>query len=267
MAQPGPYTGPAGQGWNLSFFVAHGGSALLNLSIPTVSAQCKPAGSTAAPVVVPSIPIKPSGTFTSTNTEQTVLNGSPAKVTWRFEGHFTAATATAQAGAAGTWSEDIAFTSGSEVSCTTNDVSWTATGTREPAWTKANIKAGSYAGPSGQGWNLTFTVGAAGASVLNVSIPTLQASCVPSGDFVTPVSIPSVPVKPTGSFTATSTQQGVLNNTNAKITMTFSGYFEGPTSSSVSTVAGMWREDVVFSGGSVSNCTTGDVAWSATVQS
>jgi hypothetical protein len=150
-------------------------------------------------------------------------------------------------------------------SCTSNSVSWTATLYREPAWQKSVIKPGNYSGPAGQGWNMTFSVASGGKSMGTISIPTVSLSCTQSQVSAPGVTIPQVAVQPNGSFSTKVSQSGVVDGSNARVTYTFAGYFEGPTPSGASTVSGTWREDVVFTSGTAQTCTSDNVSWTTTL--
>ncbi len=271
VAVPGPYSGSSGQGFGLTLYVAPGGKSVQNVFIPDVNASCTPSGSignTVIPVGIPTVAVQPNGSFSSRTSQSGVINGNKATFTYTFAGRFQAATTTSTASAAGTWSEHIAFASGTLVSCSSNNQNWAATLYREPPWQKSVIEPGNYAGSSGQGFGVTFSVAPGGKSVQNVSIPDVNASCTPSGNLgntVIPVGIRTIPVQPNGSFSAKTSQTGVINGSNVKFTYTFAGYFEGPTPpAGAATVAGTWREDVVFTSGATTMCTSNNQSWTAT---
>jgi trimeric autotransporter adhesin len=265
VAVPGPYSGSNGQGWGITFYVAPGGRSLENISLPTTSESCTPSGTTDTSVGALQAAIQPNGSFSTKTSESGVLNGSSVKIIDTFTGRFQPATATASASAAGTWSEKIAYASGTTASCTSNTQSWTARLYREPAWQKSAIEPGDYSGSNGQGWAIKFSVAPGGKSILNVSLPTTAESCTPSGNTNQSVTIQSVAVQPNGAFSAKTSQTGVVNSTSAKITYTFAGYFEGPTPTGAATVAGTWRADIVFASGTTKMCTSNNQSWEATL--
>jgi hypothetical protein len=267
VAVPGPYSGSNGQGWGITFYVAPGGKSVENLSLPTTAESCTPSGNTNTSVGVLQVAIQPNGSFSTKTSQNGVLNSSSVKITDTFTGHFQPATATAAASAAGTWREDIAYASGTTASCTSNTQSWTATLYREPPWQKSVIEPGDYSGANGQGWGIKFSVAPGSKSILNVSMPTTAESCTPSSNTNTSVTIQAVAVQPNGAFSAKTSQSGVINSYGAKITYTFAGYFEGPTPTGAATVAGIWREDIVFASGTTTMCTSNDQSWTATLQS
>ena len=90
-------------------------------------------------------------------------------------------------------------------------------------------------------------------------------SCTPSGYEEDHLTIPQVDIQPNGSFNSTTSQNGVLNGHNAKFTYTIAGYFEGTNPpNGAATVAGIWREDIVFASGATAMCTSDDQFWTAT---
>ncbi len=269
VAVPGPYSGSTGQGRGITFYVVPGGASIRNVSFPTTGLSCTPSpGGTYDELQILQLPLKPNGSFTAETSQEGVLFGSKAKFTYALTGQFQVATATTPATAAGTWREDIKFASGTTASCTSNDQSWTANLYREPSWQKSVVKAGNYSGSTGQGRGMTFSVAPGGTSMLNVSFPTTGLSCTPSpGGTYDHLQVAQVAIRPDGSFSSTTSQQGELLGGGAKITYMFAGYFEGPTPAGAVTVAGTWREDVVFSSGTTTLCTSNLQSWTATLQS
>jgi hypothetical protein len=299
LAVPGPYSGSNGQNGGITFSVAPGGASMLNISIPTTKMFCVPGGP-GAPFAndhlgILQVPIKPDGSFSATTSQTgaapTIYSGdqsqpTPAsyvKFTYTITGRFEAATGTTAASAAGTWREQIALASGPWTMCNSNEQSWTATLYREPTQQKAVVKPGDYSGSNGQNGGITFSVAPGGASMLNISIPTTKMFCVPGGPggpgANDHLGILQVPIKPDGSFSATTSQTGVgptvysggqaqPSGGTAKFTYMFAGYFEGPTPpDGALTVAGIWREDIVFASGATTMCTSDDQSWTATLQS
>ena len=266
VAVPGPYSGSSGQGgWGITFYAAPGGRSLQNISIPADSLSCTPSGGISDHLGILQVAVKPNGSFSAKTSQDGVFNGVSGKITYTIAGRFQAATATTPASAAGTWDEDVVFASGTTASCTSNNQSWTAKLYREPPWQKTAIEPGDYSGSSGQGgWGITFSVAPGGRSLQNISIPADSLSCTPSGAISDHLGILQVAVKPNGSFSAKTSQDGVFNGVSGKITYTIAGYFEGPTPAGAATVAGMWREDVVFASGNTKVCTSNDELWTVT---
>jgi hypothetical protein len=98
-----------------------------------------------------------------------------------------------------------------------------------------------------------------------VTVPTL-VECVPSfsDGLADQIQFASIPIAAGGSFTATATQTGVIDNSQATFTYTFSGNFHGTTTSGQARAAGQLREDITFNNGTAYSCTTGPQTWSAT---
>ena len=266
VAVPGPYSGSNGQNGNgFTFYVAPGGKSMLNISDTATSLSCTPSGGVSDHLGILQVAVKPNGSFSAKTSQDGVLSGSDAKFTYTIAGRFQAATATTPASAAGTWDEDIVFESGTTASCKSNDQSWTATLYREPPQKKIVVEPGNYSGSNGQNGNgITFSVAPGGKSMLNISDTATSLSCTPSGGVSDHLVIPNVAVKSDGSFSATTSQSGVLSGVNAKFNYTIAGYFEGPTPAGSSTVAGIWREDIVFASGTTKMCTSNDHSWTAT---
>ncbi len=276
LAVPGPYSGSngqAGNGYGITFYVAPGGNSIRDVSVPVAGMSCTPSGGPSNDhLVILEAPINPNGSFNAKASQKGLLDGNNATFIYMIGGRFQPATATTTASAAGTWSEDIKLSSGTATSCTSNVQSWTATLSRELPWKKTDIAAGNYSGSNGQagnGYGIKFSVAPGGRSILNVSVPVAGVSCTsssgPSNDHLT---IAQVAVNPYGSFTATMSSTGVLNSNNAKFTYTFDGYFEGPAPpDGALTVSGIWREDIVFTSGPPTTCTSDDQVWVATLQS
>ena len=239
---------------------------MLNIFINT-ALSCTPSGGFGDHLAVLQTPITPDGSLNATASQEGLVSGSQAKFTYTIAGHFEAATATTPASAAGTWREDIALASGTQTSCTSNDQSWSATLSREPAQQKPLVEPGDYSGPSGQGGGyISFSVAPGGGSLLNISINT-AVTCTPSGGFGDHLGMLQVPISSGGSFAAQTSQHGVINGVDAAFTYSFDGYFEGPTPNGAATVAGIWRENIVFASGATKSCTSDDQSWTAAIKS
>jgi hypothetical protein len=254
VAVPGPYSGNG-----ITFYVAPGGTSMLNVAIRLTYLSCTPSGAINDHLGILHLAIKPNGSFGAKTSQNGVLSGSPVTFTYTIAGRFQAATTATAASAAGTWREDIVYASGTVATCTSNVQSWTAMLFREPAQPKAVAAPGNY---SGNG--ITFSVAPGGTSMLNISNRLTYLNCTPSGAINDHLSIGEVAIMPDGSFTAKASQNGVLSGNNAKFTYTFAGYFEGPTPAGTATVAGIWREDVVFASGTTTLCTSNDQSWTST---
>ena len=73
---PGSYTAPISSGhfYGFSFFVAPGGTSLLNVAVTDIVA-CTPAGSfpDVDQLVIPQVTVQPNGSFSGTGTQQGVF--------------------------------------------------------------------------------------------------------------------------------------------------------------------------------------------------
>jgi len=258
VAAPGPYSGSF-----LSFFVSAEGNSILNVSKSYNALDCEPSGAVPqAGFAILQVPVQPNGAFSSKTTEHGVYNNSEATFTYTFAGRFEAATTTTPANATGTWREDFKMTSGTIASCTSGTKPFTATLYREPPFQRSDIKAGNY-----KGQFLSFSVAPGGNAILNISKSYNALSCEPSGAIPqADLTIGEVPVGADGSFSAKTSQTGVLNGVPTKVTYTFVGSFEGTTPFGTSTVAGIMREDIVPTSGPTTLCTTNNLFWRASLQ-
>ena len=255
VARPGPYSGAG----SISFDVAPGGKSMLNVDVPSTYLYCTPAGSINDQFEMLQVAIKSNGSFSGDGSQNGVLSGSNVKFTYSFAGSFEGTTPAGVSTAAGTWREDVVFASGTTTACTSNNQFWTATLSPEPAQKKIVAKPGAYSGAG-----ITFTVGPGGGSMMNVSVPSTYLYCTPSGSINDQFEMLQVAIKSSGSFSAQTSQSGVLSGVNVKFTYTFAGSFEGPTPAGASTAAGTWREDVVFASGTTTACTSNNQFWTAT---
>jgi hypothetical protein len=103
--------------------------------------------------------------------------------------------------------------------------------------------------------------------MLNISVPSTVLNCPNDTSAPDHLAVLKVAITPGGSFTSKTSQAGVLAGSGGTFTYTFAGYFEGPTPAGAATVAGIWREDIVFSSGTPTMCTSNDHSWTATLQS
>jgi hypothetical protein len=264
VAAPGPYSGP--DVGALRFYVAPGGKSMLNINkgIYPVGLSCKPSGGFDDSFQMLQVAIQPDGSFNGKAIQNGVLSGSDAKYTYTIAGHFEAATATTAASAGGTYSESIVFASGTYASCSTNETSWTATLYREPSLPKVIATPGNYSGPDVG--DLRFSVAPGGRSMINITkgIYSVPLGCAPSGGINESFQMNQVAIQPDGSFSGKTSQSGVFMGANATFTYTITGHFEGVTPEGPSTVAGIYREDVVPSSGTTKMCTSNDQSWTAT---
>jgi hypothetical protein len=264
VAVPGPYQGPLFTN-GLSLFVAPGGASILNINLAT-SVNCVPSGGGGDSIEILRVAIQPNGSFSSKTFQDGIFDGSDAIFTYTFAGSFEPVTATAPASAAGTWREDITLPTGiTTKSCTSNVQPWTATLQPEPPWHRSSILPGNYKSPLFHG-SISFSVAPGATRMLNFSTGTIL-NCLPSGSANDSISIGEVAIQPNGSFTSETSQDGVFQGSNAKFTYTLAGSFEGTTPAGVSSVAGIFREDIVPTSGITKSCTTNNQFWTASLRS
>jgi hypothetical protein len=250
-----------------TFFVAPGGRSVLNVAVGGVPIACTPAAS-AAPtsdyLVIPRVGIRPNGSFVGKGSQKGIFAGVPATFTYSFSGRFTPATAGKQAGATGSFREDIVFKDNVTHRCTSNTQSWTAVKTGPIPQPTSLLRPGKY---SLYNSYRTFSVAPGGRSIVNIAIGGVSIACTPAGKSV-PTSdqivIAQAAIKPDGTFAATAMQSGVFAGAPAKFTFTFTGAFQGPSSNGATTAAGLLREDIVFSdSGGTHTCTSNTQPWIA----
>ena len=270
-AAPGSYSAAESGGhfYGFSFFVAPGGATLLNVAVTDIIA-CTPAGSfpDVDQLVIPQVTVQPDGSFSGTATQEGVFDNAKAKFTYSFAGHFEGATPSGPLTVAGTLRDTVVFpANGTTETCTTNNQPWTATHDPQAAPAKIAAAPGSYSAAESGGhfYGFSFNALPGGRSLSNISVTDIVA-CSPAGSFpdTSQLVIPEIGVQPNGSFSATTSQQGVFDNAKAKFTLSFAGHFEGATPSGPVTVAGTLREDIVFpANGTTETCTTNNQPWVA----
>lgn len=266
VAEPGTYS--VNSNTYRMFYVAVGGRSVENISISAVPITCLPAA-TGAPgsdlLEVPKAAISAGGSFAGKASQSGVFDGFPATFSYSFAGHFTAATATAAASAAGSFREDIVFTSNVRHTCTTNSQPWSAVKSGPIPKLASLVVAGNYM-VNGNTYK-TFSVAAGGRSVQNISIAGVTIACAPAATSAPydKIVIPQASISSDGSFHATASQSGVYDGAQAKFTYSFVGDFEGLTAAGASSAAGVLREDIVFTDSAGTHtCTSNNQTWTAT---
>src|SRR5215472_3304254 len=135
------------------------------------------------------------------------------------------------------------------------------------AVTASNPPVGSYTGTNPQNSQpITFYVSASKTSIQDISIPFVGLTCTPSGDAnpTEPLGIAAIPLKPSGSFAATTTETGAYAGHRATFTYTFRGNYQGRNSSGVPTFSGTFKEVMKFTDSAARTCTSGTQSWTAT---
>ena len=246
----------------LAFYVSSSRTTLQDISIPSVGLACAPGGSAIAePFAIAAAAIKPNGSFTATTTETGVVSGSPATFSYTFRGNFHGMTK-----ASGTFRETVKFTAAAPETCTSNTQSWTATRDAQPRQTSTPPPPGSYSGLNPQNNQpLAFYVSSSRTTLQDISIPSVGLACAPGGSAIAePFAIAAAAIKPNGSFTATTTETGVVSGFPATFTSTFRGNFHSVAPSGAERAAGTFRETVKFTAAARETCTSNTQSWTAT---
>jgi hypothetical protein len=134
------------------------------------------------------------------------------------------------------------------------------------AVTASRPPAGSYTALNPQNNEpITLYVSSGKTSLQDISIAVVYLNCVPGGaDIPEPFGMAAVPLKSTGSFTATTTQTGAYAGHPAKFTYTFQGNFHGAAPSGAARAAGTFRETMTFTDSAARTCTSNTQSWTAT---
>ena len=132
--------------------------------------------------------------------------------------------------------------------------------------TASHPPAGSYSATNPQNNEpITFYVSSGQTSVQDISVPFVGLTCAPGGATVSePIGIPAAPIKPDGSFTATTTQTGVYAGFPAKFTYTFRGNFHSVAPSGAARAAGTFQETLKYTDSTSRTCTSNAQSWTAT---
>jgi hypothetical protein len=193
-------------------------------------------------------------------TEDGVFDGFAAKITYSVAGHLTPASAAgAAASAAGSYREDIVFKDATTThTCTSNNQAWSSSKNGPiPQPKSLVVPAKKYSGP------VIFSVSTAGTEVQNVTTyNAVPVACVPAVTgapaYDRNFAIPTVTIRPDGSFSGQATQNGVFGNAPAKITYSVLGNFQG-LNGSYATAAGSYREDITFTDSAGAHACTSNV--------
>jgi len=248
---PGSYSGNG-----IVFYVSADSTKVQDVSVSFANMSCSPGGSFQDSTFnIPSIAVKPDGSFSATGSQDGVHSNAAAHFTYTFAGQFHGA-----ATASGTWREDVTYNNGSATSCTSNSVSWTLSRDAQGSQTASPPPAGSY---SGNG--IVFYVSPDSSHVQDVSVSFANIACSPGTSFQdSTFAIPSITIAPDGSFSGTATQSALHAGFPAQFTYTFAGHFHGTSSSGVQRAAGQWREDITYTNGGTFTCSSNTFGWALT---
>jgi hypothetical protein len=128
----------------------------------------------------------------------------------------------------------------------------------------ATAPAGSYSGGTviGSGTNLmSLYVSPGGTAIQNVTVGGIALDCAPGGGFADHIGIDSIPIRQDGSFSSQTTQAGIVGDTPATYTYTFTGHVHGVNSAGAARIAGILREDIVYGDAGSISCSTDQQSW------
>jgi hypothetical protein len=253
----GSYSGSSGTGGaRLSLNVSANHKQLQDVTA-NVQLGCAPGGSLNDQVSIAEIPIRPDGSFTGKATQQGVVDGSSARFSYRFAGHFH------RPKVSGTLREDISYDNGTAYTCTTHSQSWSAARDVQGSQKARPPSAGSYSGSSGSGGaRVSLNVSADHKQLQDITA-SVRLGCSPGGGLNDQLNLEDVPIRSAGSFKGSFTQEGVVEGAPAHFAYSFIGHFHGVTSSGVPRVAGTLREDITYDNGTAYTCTTNNQPWTA----
>ncbi|MGO8961886.1 MAG: PKD domain-containing protein [Streptosporangiaceae bacterium] len=262
----GSYSGATSQGYGLVFYVSSSRKSLQDIAIPAVILDCTPGGASAeSELSIAAAAISTSGSFTGTATQSGVWKGYPANFTYNFNGSFTTVNSAGELQAAGRFKETVKYNNGTAYTCTSNDLTWTATRDEQPAQTTSAPPAGSYSGATWQGYGLTFYVSSSRKSLQDIAIPAVILDCTPGGASAdSELSIAAAAISSAGSFTGTATQSGVWKGYPAKFTYLFRGNFHSLSPAGVPRAAGTFKETISYNNGTAYTCNSDELTWTAT---
>ncbi len=263
---PGSYTGQNSQNGNgMRFFVPTTGVNVLNFSIPLVGLACGGGSGATDRLWILKTAINRDGSFTAKTSQSGLFGSTGARATFTYSitGRFQGVNAAGAATASGTYREDVVVTDAPTRTCTSNNQSWTVTRAQQPPPTRL-IQPGTYSGQNSQNGNgMTFFVPPGGTSVTNFSIRLVGLACAGGGGASDRPVILTAAIRSDRSFTATTSQDGVIRGAKAKLTFVATGYFEGSSASGEAIAAGTYREDVVFTDEPTRTCTSNNQSWTA----
>ena len=263
--QAGSYGGGDSQGYSVAFYVSPNRKQVQDISVNEVGLSCSSGANEGdANFDIATAAIKSGTTFTATSTQNGVVGGKPATIDYKLTGHFHGLNTSGNQRAAGQLSEVIKYKGGTTITCTSNSLSWSASLTGQGSQAAAPPQPGSYGGGNSQGYSVSFYVSPNSTQVQDISVNELGLSCssgANEGD--ANFDIATAAIKSGTTFTATSTQNGVVGGKPATITYTLSGHFHGLNTSGNQRVAGQLKEVIAYPTGTTVTCTSNNLSWSA----
>ncbi len=259
----GTHTGSGGYSNALTFYVNPEETTIQDVEMPVVDLPCTPSGSGYYEFHVSEIPVNADGSFTSSTSEERVVEGAEAKVTYTFSGKIT------EGAASGSFREDLTYNNGASHSCTSGTDTWTVTrdatqGSQVKSAPPAGSYSGTHTGSGGYSNALTFYVNPEETTIQDVEMPVVDLPCTPSGSGYYEFHVSEIPVNADGSFTLSTSEERVVEGAEAKVTYTFDGHLHGFNSSGQERIAGSFREDLTYNNGASHSCTSGTDTWTVT---
>jgi hypothetical protein len=121
---PGSYSGTDSPGFGVAFYVSGDSSQVQDITVSDVGLTCSNGTSTGDEnFTIAAAPITSGVAFTATSTQTEATE----TITYTFTGHFHGLNTSGNTRAAGQLSETISFTTGTSYTCTSSNLSWSAT--------------------------------------------------------------------------------------------------------------------------------------------
>jgi hypothetical protein len=262
----GTHTGSGSYSDAVTFYVNPEETAIQDVEMPYVDVPCSPSGGEYYEFHVAEIPINADGSFTSSTSEERVVAGAEAKVTYTFDGHLHGFSSSAQERIAGSFREDLTYNNGTSYSCTSGTDTWTverdaSQGNQAKAAPPAGSYSGTHTGSNPYSDALTFYVNPEETEIQDVEMPYVDVPCSPSGGEYYEFHVAEIPINADGSFTSSTSEERVVAGAEAKVTYTFDGHLHGFSSSAQERIAGSFREDLTYNNGTSYSCTSGTDTW------
>ncbi len=263
----GSYSGSESQNGNgMKFYVSADRKSLQDVVFPAVNMDCMPGNTGLSEnLAIPAVAISPTGSFSATATQVGVVYGSPAVFTYAFRGSFHGVDASGAERASGTYAEVVKYNNSTVRVCTSKGQTWVASRDAQPTQPTSAPPTGSYSGYESQNGNgMKFYVSADRKSLQDVVFPAVNMDCMPGNTGLSEtLAIPAVAISPTGSFSATATQVGVVYGSPAVFTYAFRGNVHGVAASGAERAAGTYAETVRYSNSTVRVCASNTQWWYA----
>ena len=256
--EPGTYSA-----FPVTFYVPAGARNVQNFSNTSASGvpvACAGGGQYFTRPTILKTPIEQDRSFTAKTSESGVVGGAKATLTYSVTGRFQGKSPTGAGDCGRGLPRGHRVHGHAQPQVHVKRPPWTATRSLPPA-TKS-IEAGTYSA-----FPVTFVVPGGAGSVLNFSNTSasgVPVACAGGGQYFTRPTILKTPIKQDRSFTAKTSESGVVGGASATITYFVTGYFQGPDAQGAATAAGVYRVDIVFADTPSRRCTSNNLRWTAT---